>query len=143
MKMTDDEIQNVGSALYQILGAHDASEEALDLALALAQDDALPFDPLDLLPYTPGVPWSNDDSCKHQWVANSGQGGLPVFKPTASYNSAMHVMCSICGSRTWFTETDWDAVTVVPQDPQDPSIDDDDDRRAQRAEWRATPYDDD
>lgn len=44
--------------------------------------------------------------CSHRWVANSGQGGEPVFKANRmiSAEPVMHVACSICGSRTWMTK---------------------------------------
>ena len=47
--------------------------------------------------------------CDHKWVANSGNGGEPVFKVnlTMSSQPLMHVKCSSCGARTWMTEYRW------------------------------------
>jgi hypothetical protein len=60
MKMNDEQIQAVGAALYQVLGQHDASEEALDLALALAQDTVITTDPTGLTPYVTPYPDPKD-----------------------------------------------------------------------------------
>ncbi len=47
--------------------------------------------------------------CAHCWVSNSGNGGEPEFRLNRhmSTEPLMHVMCSKCGSRTWFTEKRW------------------------------------
>ena len=52
--------------------------------------------------------------CDHYWIPNSGQGGEPVFTPNRqmSRDPLMHVMCSKCGNRTWFTEKQWHDLPV-------------------------------
>lgn len=54
--------------------------------------------------------------CRHVWVANSGQGGDPVFKKATnmSLELLMHVMCKNkeCDARTWFTEKRWNALLL-------------------------------
>ena len=60
-------------------------------------------------PYVSGV-GSTDGLgvCQHDWVSNSGKGGEPIFKlGMAAQHLVMHVRCSKCGDRTWFTETQW------------------------------------
>ena len=49
------------------------------------------------------------EMCKHQWVANSGQGAAPDFRVNGQMSSRplMHVQCRMCGCRTWFTEAQW------------------------------------
>ncbi len=56
--------------------------------------------------------------CSHSWVANSGQGGEPVFRMnrTMSRDPLMHVMCSKCGARTWFSEAKWKQLPVGKSD---------------------------
>lgn len=49
------------------------------------------------------------EKCKCKWVANSGNGGKPVFKPMFG-SVVMHVKCSKCNTRTWLTEDQWDAL---------------------------------
>jgi hypothetical protein len=56
MQMSDEQLKAVGAALYVILGAHDAGEEALNLALSIAGDQGLPVEPLSILPYVPPLP---------------------------------------------------------------------------------------
>lgn len=50
--------------------------------------------------------------CAHYWIPNSGQGGEPVFTPNRQMSQypTMHVVCSQCGARTWFTEKQWWAI---------------------------------
>jgi len=43
--------------------------------------------------------------CNHKWIANSGQGGMPIFK---GREKLMHVHCDRCNSRTWMNESAWD-----------------------------------
>lgn len=47
--------------------------------------------------------------CKHVWVSNSGRGGQPEFRPNRmmSPEPLMHVKCSGCNTRTWFTQSQW------------------------------------
>jgi hypothetical protein len=51
--------------------------------------------------------------CNHKWIANSGNGGPPEFKPnrTMGCEPLVHVQCEACGARTWMTEEQWDAAT--------------------------------
>jgi hypothetical protein len=55
VKMTDTQLKDVGAALYVVLGAHDASVEALDLALAIAEDSAMPLTE-SVIPYVAHYP---------------------------------------------------------------------------------------
>lgn len=50
-----------------------------------------------------------NNRCEHKWVANSGKGGEPVFRRNNQMgrNPIMHVRCSACGDRTWFTYEQW------------------------------------
>jgi len=49
--------------------------------------------------------------CQHDWVSNSGKSGEPRFKPGLFKDEpVMHVLCSKCGDRTWFTEDQWEAL---------------------------------
>jgi hypothetical protein len=51
--------------------------------------------------------------CEHEWIANSGRGGEPVFtrqQIVAGDTPVMHVACSKCNTRTWFTEAKWHAL---------------------------------
>ena len=50
-----------------------------------------------------------ENKCKHAWVANSGQGGEPEYKPELQFGSepVMHVSCYLCGDLTWFTAGQW------------------------------------
>lgn len=52
------------------------------------------------------------DDCRHRWIANSGQGGPPVFKINRQMSDKplMHVRCSACGCRTWLTKKQWDDI---------------------------------
>jgi hypothetical protein len=48
--------------------------------------------------------------CQHDWVSNSGNGGVPKFKTGVGIfgrSAAMHVRCRKCGDRTWLTESQW------------------------------------
>lgn len=47
--------------------------------------------------------------CNCLWIANSGRGGKPEFRPNRqmSNHPLMHVKCSLCGARTWLTEGQW------------------------------------
>lgn len=59
-------------------------------------------------------------ACAHYWIPNSGQGGEPVFKPNRmmSPEPTMHAMCSLCKTRTWFTEKQWNAIpATLPPEP--------------------------
>lgn len=52
--------------------------------------------------------------CKHRWVANSGNGGIPHFRYAPMMHATeniMHVKCSQCGARTWFTVSQWNELT--------------------------------
>ncbi len=53
--------------------------------------------------------------CHHIWVANSGRGGEPDFRPNRQMSSEplMHVTCRTCGTRTWFTQKQWLALPVA------------------------------
>jgi hypothetical protein len=53
--------------------------------------------------------------CDHYWIANSGRGGEPDFRPNRqmSPEPTMHVTCGRCKSRTWFTEKQWKAIPAV------------------------------
>ena len=48
--------------------------------------------------------------CDHQWIANSGKGGEPVYKLNSQMGRKpiMHARCSRCGDRTWFTADQWE-----------------------------------
>jgi hypothetical protein len=50
--------------------------------------------------------------CVHYWISNSGFGGEPEFRPNRQMSSEplMHVKCSLCDARTWFTEKQWRAI---------------------------------
>lgn len=55
-----------------------------------------------------------DRPCRHHvWTLNSGRGGEPEFRPnrTLSPEPLMHVQCSLCSTRTWFTQLQWEALT--------------------------------
>jgi hypothetical protein len=56
--------------------------------------------------------------CNHLWVSNSGRGGEPDFRPNRQMSTRplMHVRCSRCGVRTWFTPEQWRALDPAPQD---------------------------
>jgi hypothetical protein len=61
---------------------------------------------------------NNDSNCSHVWVANSGRGGEPVYRRRSLGRVAtMHVMCSRCHARTWFTPEGWDALPLRPGTP--------------------------
>lgn len=52
-------------------------------------------------------------TCVHSWLANSGRGGDPEFRPAqivAGDTPVMHVLCEHCGCRTWFSEAKWHAL---------------------------------
>jgi hypothetical protein len=59
--------------------------------------------------------------CNHVWVANSGKGGKPDFRPNRqmSYEPLMHVACRTCWTRTWLTKAQWDAQPHGPLDHLD------------------------
>jgi hypothetical protein len=49
----------------------------------------------------------------HNWIANSGRGGPPIYKTSPNGPRAprtMHVRCDVCGARTWLTEPQWSAL---------------------------------
>jgi hypothetical protein len=50
--------------------------------------------------------------CAHIWIANSGRGGTPQFRPNRqmSLEPLMHVLCCECNARTWMTEKRWYAM---------------------------------
>ena len=51
-----------------------------------------------------------EKQCKHDWVSNSGDGGVPKFKNGMfGQHKIMYVRCRKCGGRIWLTETQWDA----------------------------------
>jgi len=43
--------------------------------------------------------------CNHKWIANSGQGGKPLF---TGRSMLMHVKCKLCNCRTWMDKSAWD-----------------------------------
>jgi len=43
--------------------------------------------------------------CKHKWIANSGQGGEPIFRGQLA---VVHVKCEKCNARTWMDQSAWD-----------------------------------
>lgn len=49
-------------------------------------------------------------TCNHHWITNSGRGGTPIFRANwqMSREPTMHVRCKHCGTRTWFTKSQWD-----------------------------------
>jgi hypothetical protein len=51
-----DEYQRAMAVLYQVLGALEAPERVLDIALALANGQRCAFDPMSLLPFQPASP---------------------------------------------------------------------------------------
>lgn len=58
----------------------------------------------------------NTPTCNHIWITNSGRGGKADFKKNSQMSvfPTMHVMCSKCKARTWFTEAQWNAYLRVP-----------------------------
>lgn len=52
------------------------------------------------------------ENCAHYWIPNSGRGGEPQFKVNRQLSNkpTMHVKCSLCGARTWFTEAQYLAI---------------------------------
>ncbi len=50
----------------------------------------------------------NQKQCEHDWIANSGRGGVPEFRINRQVSSkpVMHAKCALCGDRTWFTRDD-------------------------------------
>lgn len=52
------------------------------------------------------------EECNHYWISNSGRGGEPEFRPNRHMwaEPMMHVRCSECGCRTWFSEKQWYAI---------------------------------
>jgi len=58
-----------------------------------------------------------DFECR--WVSNSGLGGKPDFRPNSqmSWAPLMHVMCSVCGNRTWFTPPQWERRPHTSEEP--------------------------
>lgn len=55
--------------------------------------------------------------CTHEWVANSGAGGTPVFNMNRQMSTepVMHVTCARCNARTWMTALQWAAVQPCGQ----------------------------
>lgn len=47
--------------------------------------------------------------CDHIWLTNSGRGGEPEFRSNSQMGPepTMHVICTECRARTWFTEKQW------------------------------------
>ena len=58
------------------------------------------------------------ENCKHEWVANTGRGGQPVFRGTSQ---VMHVLCKLCGDRTWMSEWQWGTLSNK-EEPADPTM---------------------
>jgi len=58
-------------------------------------------------------------SCSHTWVANSGHGGESEFRMNRmmSPHPLMHVQCSTCNARTWFSETQWSQLGKTEKQP--------------------------
>lgn len=59
------------------------------------------------------VTYPNDQAtCAHIWITNSGRGGDPRFniRMVGDVLPVMHVMCSECGARAFFTEKNWYAL---------------------------------
>lgn len=56
-------------------------------------------------------------NCDHMWISNSGKGGVPLFE--IEYNMSnvpiMHVKCTKCGARTWFTQQQWRVITCYEE----------------------------
>lgn len=54
----------------------------------------------------------NQEDCEHIWVANSGKGGDPDYRPNRLWSAVpiMHVRCEICNARTWKTREQWEAL---------------------------------
>jgi hypothetical protein len=58
--------------------------------------------------------------CRHVWIANSGRGGEPQFRVNrqippwvrASSEPLMDVTCRTCGTRSWFTEAQWNTLAA-------------------------------
>ena len=58
------------------------------------------------------------DKCDHYWIPNSGNGGEPEYKLNSTLRldePVMHVKCSQCGCRTWFTKKQWHSIPVTSQ----------------------------
>ncbi len=53
--------------------------------------------------------------CAHYWIPNGGAGGEPEFRANRqmSPDPLMHVKCSLCGDRTWFTQEQWQAIPAT------------------------------
>lgn len=52
---------------------------------------------------------SHDMPCAHVWVANSGRGGVPDYRPNRQmwHGVKMHVACVKCRCRTWLSPEQW------------------------------------
>jgi len=57
---------------------------------------------------------TTEENCNHYWIPNSGAGGEPVFRNFThmSREPVMHVKCSKCNTRTWFTQKQWNDIPV-------------------------------
>lgn len=57
--------------------------------------------------------------CKHKWIANSGSGGEPEFRPNRqmSPEPLMHVTCEKCNARTWMTAAQWEEAERIRRRP--------------------------
>lgn len=58
---------------------------------------------------------TNQEDCGHVWVANSGKGGEPDYRPNRQLSAQplMNVKCDICNARTWKTQQQWEALEEV------------------------------
>jgi hypothetical protein len=59
---------------------------------------------------------SEANECQHYWIPNGGKGGGPEFKPNRFMHPTdpmVYAKCSVCGSRVWFTKTQWAAIPVT------------------------------
>lgn len=56
--------------------------------------------------------------CEHVWLANSGRGGEPDFRLNRMmwFGEKMHVLCEVCGCRTWLSPEEWLAHCVPGAD---------------------------
>lgn len=57
--------------------------------------------------------------CKHKWIANSGRGGKPEFRPNRQMSTEllMHVTCETCNVRTWMTAAQWEEAEQIRRRP--------------------------
>jgi hypothetical protein len=62
---------------------------------------------------------SNGPNCSHTWVANSGQGGKPVYNLNLDGAFTMRVTCPRCLGRAWFTPEEWDATRAPREESEE------------------------